>query len=231
MKQCDITKVGPLLALLETAPTERNAQWLTQFYVSIVDASFRCETPQIFTGPDGFPYFSLLSPDPGKEFDSFCLCNLVGPATEDGFGIAINRRGNNVDWIFSYGDLLAFRLTGNFRDASDVHAEPPKKIMLEKAETVLTGAPSETYLPSYARSAIKGFMRRSLGIDEPQVFLMHRAADPRPMQLVFSVFREQFETEEQYFLVLNHLSWFLPRHYSITGIPMSSDLRNNFVPL
>jgi hypothetical protein len=231
MKQCDISKVEPLLKLLRTPANGRDAAWSESFYSTVVDASFRCETPQIFNGPDGFPYFSLLSPEPLKTFDSFCICNLVEPATEKGFGIAINRQADGVDWVFSYGDLLTLRLTGSLKSSSVLSPEPPKTITIEKEETVLLGAPSESYLPSYARAVIRAFMQQSLCVKEPQVFLMHRAADSRPMQLVFSVFREQFQTDETYFNALNHLSWFLPRHYSITGIPMSSDMRKNFAPL
>lgn len=231
MKTCDIGKVEPLLALLRTPKAERGDSWFDNFYATVVDASFRCEVPQIFTGPDGFPYLSLLSPEPFKPFDSFCLCNLAEPATEQGFGVAINRRANGVDWVFSYGDMLTLRLSRTLKPHVTEPSEPAKKITIEKGDVAMFGAPSESYLPSYARNVLRQFMRQSLGTTEPKVFLMHRAADTRPMQLVFSVFREQFKTDQHYFDVLNQLSWFLPRHYTITGIPMGSELQKNFVPL
>lgn len=231
MKQCDITKIEPLLALLKALPASRGEEWTKQFYSTVTDASFRCGNPQIFTGPDGFPYFSLLSPEPLKAFDSFCLCNLAEPATERGFGVALNRRSDGADWVFSYGDMLALRLTGTLMPQPQIEAEPPQKIALGKGEVALFGAPSESYLPKYARNIIRSFMQQSLGIKEPKVFLMHRAADKRPMQIVFSVFREKHKIDQHYFNTLNHLSWFLPRHYSITGIPMFSELCSHFVPV
>lgn len=231
MKQCDITKVEPLINLLKIASTDRSDQWYEQFYATVVDASFRSEIPQIIMGPDGFPYFSLLSPEPLKAFESFCICILVETATEQGFGITINRRADGVDWAFSYGDLLTLRLTGSLKVPIEYPSEPSKKIRTEKEEVAWIGAPSESYLPLYARTVIRGFMQQVLGVKEPRVFLMHRALDSRPMQLVFSVFPEQYKTEKNYFNVLNGLSWFLPRHYSITGIPISSEMQKNFVPL
>ena len=232
MKQCDISKVPILLDLFQVVPAKRDEQWKEQFFTNVIDASFRCETPQIFTGPDGFPYFSLFSPEPLKPFDSFCICNLLESATNEGFGIAINRREKGVDWVFSYGDLLTLRLTGNFQVAGEpMPAKPPEKSILKKAERVLTGAPSESYLPSYTRGVIRRFMQHSLGVKEPAVFLMHRPADSQPQQLVFSLFPEQFRSETDYFNVLQRFSWFLPRRYSITGIPKSSDMCRNFVPL
>jgi len=231
MKQCDISKVEPLLELFKAPQPQRDAQWHEQFYAIVADASFRCETPQVFAGPDGFPYFSLLSPEPFKPFDSFCLSNLAEAATEKGFGVTINRRSDGADWVFSYGDMLALRLTGTLEPQSTGPGEPPKKITIEKEERVFSGTPSETYLPSCARSVIRQFMQRGLGIQEPKVLLLHRPKDPKPMQLVFSVFREQYQSDHQYFGVLHRLSWFLPRHYTITGVPMSSDLQKELVPL
>jgi hypothetical protein len=231
MKQCDISKVQVLRDLFGVSPEERGDPWIDQFYAAVVDASFRCEAPQIFIGPDGFPYFSLLSPEPLKSFESFCICNLVEAATNDGFGIAINRRADGVDWVFTYGDLLSLRLTGSLRAVTPTPNKPAEKIVVSAGEHVLTGAPSESYLPSYTRAVIRRFMQDSLGVAKPGVFLMHRAADPQPQQLLFSVFPEQFRSEAEYFDALKWLSWFLPRYYSITGIPKSSDLCRHFVPL
>ena len=77
MKQCDVSKVEILLDLFKVTADQRDDEWTDMFYANVIDASFRAETPQIFHGPDGFPYFSLLNPEPLKPFDSFCLCNLL----------------------------------------------------------------------------------------------------------------------------------------------------------
>ncbi len=229
MKECDINKVQVLLDLFAIAQEKRDEEWREKFYANVVDASFRCETPQIFRGPDGFPYFSLLSPKPLKSFDSFCICNLVETATTNGFGIAINRRADGADWVFSCGDLLTLRLTGGFKTPPVPHIQRTE--ITQHEEKVLVAAPSESYLPLYTRAIIRRFMQQSLGVQNPGVVLLISGSDPQPNQLVFSVFREDYATEPEFFNVLKWLSWFLPRNYSITGIPKSSDLVKDFVPL
>ena len=230
IKECDITKVQVLLDLFAVSPEMRDDEWRDKFFANVVDASFRCERPQMFSGPEGFPYFSLLSPEPEKPFASFCIGNLVEVATTNGFGIAVNRRADGADWVFSYGDLVTLRLTGGFHVAASTGG-PPQKVIMSQGEKVLLGAPSESTLPSYARSVIRRFMQQSLRVAEPSVFLMVRAADPQPNQLVFSVFPEDFGTEAEFFSVIGCLSWFLPRHYSITGIPKGSEMCQHFLPL
>jgi hypothetical protein len=74
-------------------------------------------------------------------------------------------------------------------------------------------------------------MQQSLGVQNPGVFLVFRPSAVPPQQLVFSVFREDYATEPEFFGVLKRLSWFLPRNYSITGIPKVSEMCRHFVPL
>jgi hypothetical protein len=228
--ECNISKVQVLLDLFAVSPEQRDDEWRNKFYANVVDVSFRCETPQLFAGPDGFPYFSLLSPEPHIGFESFCICNLVEAATRDGFGIVINRRADGADWVFSYGDLVTLRLTGGFHVPS-TPSSPPQKVLTSHGEKVLLGTPSETYLPTYARAVIRRFMQKSLNVENPGVFLMVRASDPVPNQLVFSFFREDYGSDQEYFNVMRWISWFLPRNYQITGVPKSADLCRNFVPL
>jgi hypothetical protein len=228
MKECDIGKVEILLDLFEVEKGQRDEAWIERFHANVADASFRCETPQIFSGPDGFPYFSLLSPEPLKSFEPFCICNLTELATERGFGIAINRSDDGADWVFSSGDLLCLRLTGNL-----CAAQVPRttgKIAVQETETALAGSPAESCLPAYTRAVIREFMRKSLGVESPAVFLLHRSADRQP-QLVFSIFPEQFQSEAQYLDRLGRIGWFLPRHYAVTGISQASALCSNFMPL
>jgi hypothetical protein len=232
MKPCDLAKVPIILELFQVASGQRDDAWIEKFFANVVDASFRCETPQIFTGPDGFPYFSLLSPEPLQPFDSFCISNLVEAATDDGYGIALNRRADGVDWVFSYGDLLTLRLTGSLEIAKKPAAdEIDGKVVVPDNEPVLIGSPAETFLPAYAKAVIRRFMEESLGVAKPGMFLMSRPNDPRPEQLVFSIFPEQYGSEAEFMGVLQKFSWFLPRRYSVTGISQTSELCRHFIPL
>ncbi len=69
MQPCDIAKVDAVSSLLKVSQNERGAKWRACFFSAVVDASFACGSPQLFTGPDGFPYFALLSPEPYKSFE------------------------------------------------------------------------------------------------------------------------------------------------------------------
>lgn len=108
--------------------------------------------PQVFIGPDGFSYFGLHSPQPDQPFNAYCICNLIEPLTEQGIGIPINPQKAGVDWVFTAGDLLSYRLLNTF-DAQDNGAAPEgtNAGVLRKEEQVLISQPSESYLPGYTR--------------------------------------------------------------------------------
>ncbi len=229
MKVCDINKVGKILELFSVAADQRDAAWKKQFFENVADASFACGDPQVISGPDGFPYFQLFSPEPYQAFDSFCVCNLLEHTTENGFGIAINPRENNADWVFSCGDLLSYRLFNSFNvgEIQQGHTQT----VIQTATKVMVGAPAETILPEYTRHFLKKFMEQKLGLANPGVFLMDNPTAKPSQSLVFSIFKEDFETEAQFAGAMNHLSWFLPRHLPPTSISKLENPISQFYPL
>lgn len=229
MKVCDLNKVGKILELFSVAADRRDAAWKSDFFANVVDASFACGDPQVISGPDGFPYFQLFCPEPYKSFDSFCICNLLEYTTENGFGIVINPRENNVDWVFSCGDLLSYRLLNSFNvgEIQQGHTQTT----IQTATKVLVGAPAETILPKYTRHLLKNFMEQKLGLANAGVFLMDNPTASPSRSLVFSIFKEDLETEAQFAVAMNHLSWFLPRHLPPTSISKSENLISQFYPL
>lgn len=232
VKTCDIEKVGVVSALLQTSPPERDRPWRRRFYASVADASFACASPQLFTGPDGFPYFALMTPEPYKAFDSFCLCNLTEKAIKDGFGAAINPSPAGVDWVFSYGDLLTYQMFGTFVVEDESPAEPfTAKETLQQDESVLVGQPADSYLPTSTRAHIRRYLEQRAGLQAPGVLLMVRPKDPRPRQLVFSVYRRDFPSEEAFRAVLQGISWYLPRHYMLIGLDEPKFGQAEFTPL
>lgn len=231
MPECDITKTGVTLELLETPQDARDAAWRRKFYEAVATASFRCTEPQVAEGPDGFPYFGLLSPEPFVGFESFCISNLLETLTENGLGVAINPEpGGSADWVFSYGDVLTLRLFQSLDVSGAGTPTPPSAETIEGGAAVLIGQPSETFLPGYCRRAIDRFLK-SRGVVDPKVFVMHRASDAAPQQLVFSVFPEDFPSADAFRDALNRISWFLPRHYPVVAIERASDLARSFAPL
>jgi len=228
MKVCDIQKTGVIVELFSVARDRRDAAWKQRFFENVFDASFACDNPQVFHGPDGFPYFKLLTPEPYKAFDSFCICNLLEYVTENGLGIAINPRPDGADWVFSYGDILCHRLYGAFEVGQGQQGHT--RTVIEKETKVLVGAPSETILPAYTRRILKSFIEHRTGDKSPGVFLMHNASDPIPQSLVFSIQRERFANEQEFNRFMIGMSWFLPRHYPPTVLSKTQSI-SQFYPL
>src|SRR5688572_25906396 len=106
--------------LFQVSQEQRGDSWRHTFYENVKSASFACGDPQTFTGPDGFPYFILRTPEPNKPFESFCLRNMKDDFLLDkGFGVVINPRENSVDWVFSHGDIVNLHLNNDFFTKTD----------------------------------------------------------------------------------------------------------------
>ena len=231
MIECDARQVEPVNQLLNAVPDHRDEKWKQKFLSSVVYASFACGSPQVFIGPDGFSYFGLYTPKSNQPFNAYCICNLIGPLTEKGIGISINPHSAGVDWVFTAGDMLAYRLFNTFdapggsRGTEGWHEE-----VLPGAEQVLIAAPSELFLPSYTRRVLRRFIEERLGIKNPGVLLVSRASAPS-QYLVFSIYPDQFADEAEFQSAYDALSWFLPRHYSLTAVPRDAEWARHFQAL
>ncbi|MCB9135314.1 MAG: hypothetical protein H6636_07800 [Anaerolineales bacterium] len=229
MTLCNQAHLPILRTLLATPDVQRDTAWLSKFYAHIVDCSMTDDLPQVFFGPDHFPYFGLNLPPEDGPYKEFCIRSMLEKLTEDGVGVAINREGLNAQWVFSYGDLLTLRMFG----AVEVPAPEPGSETANRTQgnQVLVSQPSEAYLPGYARKVIREYMQKMMGIEKPGVLLLSRPGVMPPQELVFSVFPETFETREIFNGALRALRWFLPRHYGVVSVPKNSSLTQYFQPL
>jgi hypothetical protein len=149
---------------------------------------------------------------------------------EAGYGIVINPHGSQsyADWVFSYGDVLNFHINGEFY--TSVHIPEFEDDELNYGD-VQCEAPSEKFLPNQARTVIKDFLK-SQGVQQPKILLLTKNIDGcRVQRLVFNLFPEQFQTTRHFDFTMNHLIWFLPRHYKILKLPSANKWVNNFVEL
>lgn len=232
MRPCDVQKVQRIALLFAVPPPQRDQDWKRTFYRDVIDASFTVGDPQFFVGPDGFPYLSLLSPEPFKPFEPHCLCNISDQAVDQGFGVAINRLDSSVDWVFTCGDLLTLQLHKAFElEGAPSSSKLPSQETISKGETVLVGQPADSYLPKAARANIRGFLEKRIGLRDPGVYLLYRPSADPPQQLVFSVFRDEFDSEERFQSVLQGISWYLPRHYVVVALPSRQGQPSDFSPL
>lgn len=227
----DLEKTQAIWNLCQVAHEQRDDQWRARFLGSVAEASFRCGDPQVIEGPDGFPYFQLLLPEPETVFRCYVVDKMKDEFLLDhGLGVAINPDRAAPDWVFSYGDIVNYHLTGEFYSPSDAAADLPRQEVIEKEEDALVGQPSEEYLPAAARRAIREHLLR-VGIRDPRILLMSRVVGSAMVQeLVFDLSPDRFPSEEHYRVVMQSLAWYLPRHYTYVSV-RGSDLGEEFQDL
>ncbi|WP_442587909.1 hypothetical protein ACSBL2_17840 [Pedobacter sp. AW31-3R] len=226
-----LEKTERIAALIAVPSSARDEKWLEQFLSDLPGASFSCGTPQVIAGADGFPYFQLLLPEPGAEFQSFVIDKMMEDfLLERGFGVVINPKEEQPDWVLTYGDLLNLRLNGSFYSAeSAFNSHMGSEIVAEKEE-VLIGQPSEHILPAQTRKLLKDFFELNGILAPKMLLLMRKKGEETTQDLAFNIIPEQFESEEHYRNMMQTVTWYLPRHYSIIGLK-DDVFENGFMPL
>ncbi|RYE27384.1 MAG: hypothetical protein EOP45_01445 [Sphingobacteriaceae bacterium] len=228
---CDITKTQTILDLFLVPKSDRDEKWAAEFYENVKTATFACGNPQTITGPDGFPYFVLQTPEAYKPFDSFCLQNMKDDfLLEKGLGVVVNPGESSADWVFSYGDILNLHINKELYTRTD-NSLIENEVTIRKDEQVLIAQPSETYLPQKAKQVLKLFLQ-SIGIKQPKILMMCRTIEKQVIQeLAFNIFREDFQSTEELNLLLKKISWFLPMHYIVLSLPKNSNFDSSFADL
>lgn len=216
----DLEKTAVIAELLLVPREERNENWVNHFLGNIPLASFRCGTPQLIAGPDGFPYFQLFVPEQGEKFQAFVIDKMISDfLVERGYGIIINPSAGQPEWVLTYGDILNYFLNGSFftLDSNFSTSTQPEEVVTE-GEEILIGQPSETILPLPTRKLLKDFFELN-GIENPKVLLMMRKNGEEVSQdLAFNITPEGFESEMHYRNMMQTVTWYLPRHYSVVGL-------------
>jgi hypothetical protein len=202
----DLEKTQEVEALFAQPGERRDRAWRERLYIAIGDASMAAGDPQVFTGPDGFPYFALHLPPIGEGFETFCVNHVLEPCTENGFGCVVHDRQGQAGWVFTYGNLWSQRVAGRF-DATPADDEGQAKVLTE-TEHVLVGAPSDELLPPWARKVLRAHLRAA-GIAEPKVAAVSRP-DRHPS---WSLALTLPEGEE----AAHRVTWFVPPHMGVLG--------------
>jgi hypothetical protein len=233
--EADITKTYIVDQLFKIPKTERNNQWYLNFYDNVPTASFACDSPQILTGPDGFPYFILRTPEVGKPFESFCIRNMNEDFLLDkGWGVVFNpKEDNTADWVFTHGDLVNLKLNNEFYtvidDSQKQNIEFKKTVgVTTKEEQVMLAQPSEEYLPKGTRAALRRFLK-SKGIKNPMVMMLTSTSNGKVVRkLAFNIHPENYPVASQLDYLMQQVGWFLPNSYYIIPLPKNSNLRKGF---
>src|SRR5690606_15500385 len=145
--------------------------WVIKFLSHVGTASFACGNPQVIQGPDNFPYFQIFLPPSGVNFHSYVIQNMIDDfLLENGFGIALEPKGGDVEWVLTYGDLMHYSVHKTFAypiNHGFVKSSLENEV-LDTNEKVLVGVPSESILPLRSRQVIKSFLQAQ-GVSDPKV--------------------------------------------------------------
>lgn len=209
--------------LLQIPRKDRDASWQSTFLISVPQSIFEINTSHVIHGPDGFSYmdFKLIEP---KEYatlpentSSIAHLKEVSFLLKHGLGLSIRNHNSQVEtdnpeWVFSYGDLVQFALTGSF-EPKKAPELPQGQAYIKAGEEMSVGQPSEAYLPAVAGGFIRDFVKQNSNIKEPKVLLIERTVNGQLVkELAFM--RDRYEVD-----LLQRITWYLPRHYSIIAMP------------
>jgi hypothetical protein len=230
----DLAKTNELYHLVAVPKPDRDEAWDAAFLANLAGASFRCGTPQIIQGPDGFPYFQLFLPEPGVRFQCYVIDRMKDDfLLERGLGVVVNPTPAGPDWVLSYGDIVNFALSHEFYTTTETpFSKAVGDEVIATEEQVMVGQPSETLLPQAVRAVLRDFLQAN-GLATPKVALLMRrqgASAGVSQDLVFNITPADFGDEAHYRSVMQQLGWFLPRHYSCVGMQEAA-LSGGFLPL
>jgi hypothetical protein len=196
-----------LTALLDTPTERRDVEWENKFLGSFPEAKVTLLFQDPKPGPDQWPY--LFVQTGGTESARDVLSWL----SSRGIGLAVNPQKNTPDFVLTYGMIWNFRETGKF--LSDAPPREQGTFELKPGQQVLTGPPSETFLPKYVRAILKQFLLDQ-GVFAPKVLMV--SIDQKNYDLCFSLESFGNPPVSEHKGLAEALSWFLPAHYSIALI-------------
>ncbi len=236
--ECDINKTHIVVALFKVPKAQRDNQWRQEFYEQVATASFACAAPQTLTGPDGFTYFILRTPEPGEPFESFCIRNMKNDfLLERGWGVVFNPAADKTaDWVFTHGEIVNLHLNNHFisvidnRDTQNI--EFTKNVgIIKKEEKVMIAQPSETFLPKTTRAALSKFLQ-SKGIKNPKVMMICSQSDGKVIRkLALNISPENYPVVTQLDYLMQQVGWFLPNDYLLVPLSEKSSLAKDFYAL
>jgi hypothetical protein len=224
----NLEKTAIMHQLLQVPLNRRDNRWQVEFLTCFPAASFRCGNPQIITGPDGFPYFQLLLPIPGVNFESFSILKMMDDFLfSEGFGVVLNADKPQPDWVLSYGDIVNLKLHGSLLPPKENLFATHNKMGIEtlgKGSVIVGGKPATDFYPP----AVSGPLRKMLqhnGIRVPKIALLALHPEKHSgFELAFNITPQSFSSEEHYRSVFQAIGWFLPKHYAYGGIKEISSL-------
>lgn len=225
----DLEKTIIINNLMTVEFHERDQRWRDDFLNNISGANLKLGNPEVVLSNDEFPYFQLQTVNTGESFQAFVIEKQIDALLEQGFGIVINAHLEKPDWVFSYGDIVNFKINREFYTDVSIFSVKSDKNRIGVDEDILVGQPSEDIFPHGLRMNIKEYLLHA-GVKTPKIMLVARDyTDEEKVRqdLVFNMIPAQFATEKDFEAIMKALSWFLPKHYSFFGVDEMS-IENGF---
>jgi len=218
----DLAKTDIIFNLINVPYENRDEAWEDQMIDALPTASFRCGEPQVIAGPDGFPYFQVLMPEPNVGFQCFVIEKMKDDfLLENGFGVVLNPEDGRPDWVLTAGDILNYHLNRSFYTTEHDFAQHTADEVVDQDEEVLVAQPSAYILPIATRKLLRRLFENN-GIANSKVLLMSRKyPEGSKNDLVFNITENNFESRQAFSDFMNAVRWYLPRHYSFVGMEES----------
>jgi hypothetical protein len=191
--------------LIQQPESRRGDEWERNFLqqFSTIKVVVESESPKM--GPDGWPYLFVRTAPDAKE----PVTQVVGWLAGRGIGLVVNAHKMVPDYVFPYGMLWYFAETGRWLEAEA--AGRSGDAIYDKG--VLTGPPSEKYLPPTARGVLREFLRAQ-GFEQPRALVV-TSPDFKSVDLLISQESLGDLPRSEHQALAERLSWFLPLHYTL----------------
>ncbi len=197
-----------LETLVQRPESQRDDAWEKAFLEKFIQMKVQVEGDQAKAGPDGWPYLFVRANTEGAE----PVPDILQWLAAKGIGLVVNAHKMIPDYVFPYGMIWNFIETGRF-------TEPPQpastagEVVYSAEKKLVTGPPSDKYLPPYVRGVIREFLQ-SRGFPQPKVLVVS-SADFRNVDLIFAVNSLLGLKPNEHKALAEKLAWFLPLHYTL----------------
>lgn len=196
-----------LQSLISVPDEKRDLSWENSFFQQLTAGNLNVVNPDPQTGPDGWPYLITETDEAATE----SVQKMLHWCATKGIGLVVNPQKEYPDYVFTYGMIWHFRQTGYFYlDQTDVKTGV---IEITQSEKMISGSPSDTYLPQYVRAILREFFRDQ-GILQPKILMLSQDGGAH-FDLCLSLESLKNPPVKEHDGILEAISWFLPPHYSL----------------
>lgn len=198
---------------MEVGEDGRDDAWFDEVLGEVPKALFCLCADSEVESESGLPFLAVRPLPTEEGSKSFTKMSDEAIARGEGLVVFPTDHPGPGSFSLSFGELWSYREFGRFNGTEEFLQEPSQR----SDNQVLIGAPAEGLFPTYARKAIRGYLQQ-LGLEDPRVLVVNDPQSTFSCSLVFNVFGDDFESEEDFDEVMNGIVWHLPRGIGLVGV-------------